>query len=155
MGREGLKRATRMRLPRQTMIKKIDHLGIAAATHQAAKATFERVLGLPLKSVSEVPTQKVRTAFYSCDNVNFELLESTGPDGPVAKFLQKRGEGFHHVAFEVDDLEAELGRVRALGVELIDEAPRPGAHGTKIAFLHPKSTNGLLIEFVERPRGRP
>ena len=136
------------------MIRKIDHLGIAATRIDAASRTFAQVLGLELRDMEAVPSQKVRTAFYPCDTVNLEVLESTSTDGPVAKFLEKRGEGFHHVAFEVDDIEAELARVKALGVQLIDTAPRPGAHGTKIAFLHPKSTNGLLIEFVERPARR-
>lgn len=133
------------------MILKIDHVGIAAHSHASAKTLYETILGLHLKSLDEVPTQKVRTAFYPCDTVNFEVLETTAPDGPIGKFLEKRGEGFHHVAFQVDDIKKELARVKALGVQLIDEQPRPGAHGTKIAFLHPKSTHGLLIEFVERP----
>lgn len=136
------------------MIRKIDHLGIATQRLSGAASTFERVLGLGSTGMEEIASQKVRTAFYPCDTVNLELLESTSPDGPIARFLEKRGEGFHHVAFEVDDLVQELARVKALGVRLIDEAPRPGAHGTKIAFLHPRSTSGLLIEFVERPRKR-
>lgn len=133
------------------MILKIDHLAVATPKLATGRALFETLLGFRLKGTELVASQKVRTAFYPCSDVNFELLEPTSPEGPVAKFLEKRGEGFHHVAFQVDDVVRELARVKALGVALIDEAPRPGAHGTKIAFLHPQSTNGLLIEFVQRP----
>jgi methylmalonyl-CoA epimerase len=133
------------------VIKKIDHLGIAVEDHEAAKDVFEDLLGLSCEHVEEVPSQKVRTAFYPCADVNLELLESTGHDGPVGVFLDKRGEGFHHVAFEVDDIESELARLKDAGVRLIDQSPRPGAHGTRIAFLHPKATRGLLVELVERP----
>ncbi|HEX9815998.1 MAG TPA: VOC family protein, partial [Candidatus Thermoplasmatota archaeon] len=100
----------------------------------------------------DVPQQKVRTAFYPCDNVSLELLEPMDGESPIAKFLGKRGEGFHHVAFEVDDVRAELSRLAGLGVELIDKVPRTGAHNTQIAFLHPRSTRGLLVELVERPK---
>lgn len=134
------------------MIRKIDHLGIATPRLDGAKRTFEQVLGLRRRDQEEIASQKVRASFYPCENVSFELLESLAADGPVARFLEKRGEGFHHVAFEVDDVQTELDRVRALGVELVDSKPRPGAHGTLVAFLHPKSTNGLLIEFVQKPR---
>lgn len=136
------------------MIKKIDHLGIAVQSHASARDVYESLLGLRLRETQDVATQKVRTAFYPCADVNLELLESTDPGGPVGKFLVKRGEGFHHVAFEVDDLRKELARLKALKVELIDAEPRPGAHGTRIAFLHPRSTRGLLVELVERPKGR-
>lgn len=134
------------------MIKKIDHLGIAVESHAGAHELYEGLLGLTRKHVEEVPQQKVRTAFYPCADVNFELLEPTDPEGPVGKFLSKRGEGFHHVAFEVDDIRAELARLAGRGVELIDKTPRPGAHHTQIAFLHPRSTRGLLVELVERPK---
>lgn len=135
------------------MIKKIDHLGIAVESNTSAKDVFETLLGLKLKDQEEVPQQKVRTAFYPCDNINLELLEPTSAESPVGKFLAKRGEGFHHVAFEVDDIKAELARLVGLGVELIDKVPRTGAHHTQIAFLHPRSTRGLLVELVQRPKG--
>jgi methylmalonyl-CoA/ethylmalonyl-CoA epimerase len=135
------------------MIKKIDHLGIAVETHNSAKSLYEGLLGLRVKHVEEVPSQKVRTAFYPCADVNLELLEPTGPESTVAKFIEKRGEGFHHVAFEVDDIVKELARLAAAGVALIDTKPRPGAHNTRIAFLHPKATKGLLVELVEHPKG--
>ena len=135
------------------MIKKIDHLGIAVTSHATAKDVYEGLLGLHLRDRHEVKDQKVRTAFYPCADVNFELLEPTDPDGPVGKFLEKKGEGFHHVAFEVDDLRRELARLKAAQVELIDSEPRKGAHDTWIAFLHPRATRGMLIELVERPQG--
>jgi methylmalonyl-CoA/ethylmalonyl-CoA epimerase len=131
------------------MIKKIDHLGIAVESRENARDLYEHLLGFTLKSRDDVPQQKVRTAFYPCADVNFELLEPMIPDSPVGKFLEKRGEGFH-VAFEVDDIKAELARLTKAGVELIDKEPRPGAHGTWIAFLHPRSTRGLLTELVQR-----
>lgn len=134
------------------MIKKIDHLGIAVQSNASAKDVFENLLGLQIKDQEDVPQQKVRTAFYPCDNVNLELLEPMDPESPVGRFLAKRGEGFHHVAFEVDDIRTELARLSGLGVELIDKVPRTGAHHTQIAFLHPRSTRGLLVELVERPK---
>lgn len=135
------------------MIKKIDHIGIAVAKAADAKDVFEGLLGLKLASTDEVASQKVRTAFYPCDTVRLELLEPTSPDSTIAKFLEKKGEGMHHIAFEVDDIQGELARLTKLGVELIDKAPRPGAHGTQIAFLHPRSTRGVLTELVQRPKG--
>jgi len=134
------------------MIKKINHLGIAVESHASANDVYGRLLGLHCDHVQEVKDQQVRTAFYPCAGVNFELLESTDPDGPVGKFLAKKGEGFHHVAFEVDDIRKELDRLRGLKVELIDPQPRKGAHDTWIAFLHPRATKGLLVELVERPK---
>lgn len=133
-------------------VKKIDHVGIAVEAHAKAASVYEDLLGLRLKDTEEVASQKVRTAFYPCADVNLELLEPTDPAGPVGRFLEKRGPGLHHVAFEVDDIEAELERLKAAGVALIDQEPRPGAHGTRIAFLHPKSTHGVLVELVERAK---
>lgn len=133
------------------MIRKIDHLGIAVASHASARGVYESLLGLRRGHVEDVKDQRVRTAFYPCADVDLELLESTAAEGPVGRFIAKRGEGFHHVAFEVDDLKAELERLKKLGVELIDAKPRRGAHDTWIAFLHPRSTKGLLVELVERP----
>lgn len=134
------------------MIKKIDHIGIAVDEHSGVRSVYEDLLGLRLQSTDEVASQKVKTAFYPCADVRLELLEPSSPESTVAKFLERRGEGLHHVAFEVDDIRAELARAKGLGVQLIDEAPRPGARGTQVAFLHPKSTHGVLVEFVERPR---
>lgn len=135
------------------MIKKIDHLGIAVESHRSAQGLYEGLLGLRCNHVQEVKDQRVKTAFYPCADVNLELLEPTDAEGPVGKFLAKKGEGFHHVAFEVDDIRKELERLKAANVELIDQQPRKGAHGTWIAFLHPRATRGLLVELVERPTG--
>ena len=132
-------------------VRKIDHLGIAVQSHESVQGVYEEILGLRKDFVEEVASQRVRTAFYPCHGVNLELLEPTDPDGPVGRFLAKRGEGFHHVAFEVDDIVKELERLDKAGVALIDRTPRPGAHGTMIAFLHPKATRGLLVELVEHP----
>ncbi len=134
------------------MIRKIDHVGIAVDSHEAARDVYERLLGLHLQDMEEVASQRVRTAFYPCADVCLELLEPTTPESPVGKFLEKRGAGIHHIAFEVDDIRAELERLRRLGVQLIDEQPRDGAHGTLIAFLHPKAAHGVLVELVQRPR---
>lgn len=134
------------------MIRKIDHLGIAVSSQADALEVYEGLLGLRRARTETVADQKVRTAFYPCADVNLELLESTDPEGPVGRFLAKRGEGFHHLAFEVDDLRKELARLKSRNVELIDAEPRRGAHGTWIAFLHPRATRGVLVELVERPR---
>jgi methylmalonyl-CoA/ethylmalonyl-CoA epimerase len=136
------------------MIKKIDHLGIAVESHASAQNLYEGLLGLHVNHIQEVKDQRVKTAFYPCADVNLELLEPTDPESPVGKFLAKKGEGFHHVAFEVDDIKKELARLKAANVELIDKEPRKGAHDTWIAFLHPRATRGLLIELVERPKGK-
>lgn len=132
-------------------VRKIDHVGIAVGTHAEARSVYEDLLGLDLSSTDEVASQGVRTAFYPCADVRLELLEPVGSDSPVGRFLESRGEGLHHIAFEVDDIEAELSRLKAQGVRLIDEVPRPGAHNTRIAFIHPKATRGVLTELVERP----
>ncbi|NLY54122.1 MAG: methylmalonyl-CoA epimerase [Firmicutes bacterium] len=134
------------------MIEKIAHLGIAVKDLDAAKRFYEDVLGLKCTGEEEVPSQKVRTAFFPVGEVNIELLESTDPEGPIAKSIEKRGEGIHHVAYQVSDIEAALAEMKAKGVRLIDEEPRPGAHGAKIAFIHPKASLGVLVELCEYPR---
>ncbi len=133
------------------MIKKIAHLGIAVKDLEAAKSFYLDVLGLDCTGEEEVPSQKVRTAFIPVGEVNIELLESTDPEGPIAKAIEKRGEGIHHVAFEVEDIHAALAALKAKGVRLIDEEPREGAHGAKIAFIHPKASMGVLVELCEYP----
>ncbi len=132
------------------MIKKIDHIGIAVKDMAAAKEFYEKVLGLKVTAEEVVEEQKVKVAFIPTGDSEVELLESTTPDGPIAKFIEKNGEGIQHIAFRVDNLEAELTRLKELGVRLIDEKPRRGAGGAKIAFLHPKSTFGTLVELCER-----
>jgi len=131
-------------------ILKIDHLGIAVKDMEAGKAFWRDILGLGFEGTETVAEQKVTTGFFPVGESEVELLESTAPDGPVAKYIEKRGEGIQHVAFRVDDIEAALQELREKGVRLIDETPRKGAGGARIAFLHPKATGGVLVELCER-----
>jgi methylmalonyl-CoA/ethylmalonyl-CoA epimerase len=126
----------------------LDHIGIAVKSIEAA-AIYE-ALGLTVDHVEVVETQGVRTAFLSVGDSNLELLEPAGPDSTVAKFIEKRGEGIHHICFRVDDIEAHLARLKEKGFRLINEAPVPGAHGCRVAFLHPAAGNGVLIELSEK-----
>ena len=114
-----------------------------------AVSFYEKVLGLKCYKIEEIPDQKVRTAFFAVDRTKIELLESTDPEGPIGKFINKRGEGIHHIALEVDNIEEALAELKAKGLALIDQKPRPGAHDAKIAFLHPKGTYGVLLELCE------
>jgi len=129
------------------MIKKIDHLGIAVKSLEEAIPLWEKMLGTKCENIEEVASQKVRTAFLRVGEVYIELLEATAEDSPIAKYIEKNGEGVQHVAFRTDDIVAELSKAKGDGMRLIDEAPRPGAGGMDIAFLHPKSTRGVLTEF--------
>lgn len=129
------------------MINKIDHLGIAVKSLEAAIPYYEKVLGLRCEKVEVVESQKVKTAFFSVGEVHLELLEPTSEDSTVAKFLKERGEGIHHIAFATDDIEGQLAQAKAEGVRLIHEKPFPGAANKLVAFLHPKSTFGVLTEF--------
>ena len=131
-------------------ILKIDHLGIAVNSIEQAKTFWSDVLGLPFEGDETVAEQKVTTAFFPVGESEVELLESTAPDGPVAKYIEKRGQGIQHVALRVADVEAALAELKAKGVRLIDEKPRIGAGGAKIAFLHPKDTHGVLVELCQR-----
>jgi len=131
-------------------IIKIDHLGIAVKSIEAGKQFWTNVLGLQFGGVETVSEQKVTTAFFPVGESEVELLESTAPDGPIANYIEKRGEGIQHIAFRVENIEAALDELKAKGVRLIDEKPRVGAGGAKIAFLHPKSTNGVLVELCQR-----
>ena len=131
-------------------ILKIDHLGIAVNSIDEGKNLWTDVLGLAFEGSETVEEQKVTTAFFPVGESEVELLESTAPDGPVAKFLEKRGQGFHHVAFRVENIEEALEELKEKGIKLIDEKPRKGAGGAKIVFLHPKATNGVLVELCER-----
>ena len=130
----------------------IEHLGIAVANLNESIKYYEEVLGFKCYSIEEVADQKVRTAFFKVGQTKIELLESTSPDGPIGKFIEKRGEGIHHIAFAVDGLQQSLDELNAKGVKLIDEKPRAGAEGLNIAFLHPKSTFGVLTELCEEPK---
>ncbi len=128
----------------------IEHIGIAVKNIDEAKKYYEDVLGLECYSVEEVKDQKVKTAFFMVGQTKIELLESTEPDGPIGKYIEKRGEGIHHIAFAVKDLPVVLKNAEQKGIQLIDKQPRKGAEGLDIAFLHPKSTGGVLTEFCER-----
>ncbi|MFZ5634147.1 MAG: methylmalonyl-CoA epimerase [Bacillota bacterium] len=132
------------------MIKKIDHIGIAVRDLNEAVKLYEGLLGLKVTETEVVEEQKVRVAFLPTGDSEVELLESTAPDGPIARFIEKNGEGIQHIAFRVDNLEEKLAELKEKGVRLIDEKPRRGAGGAMIAFLHPKSTFGTLIELCER-----
>ena len=128
---------------------KISHLGIASPTLQEAMDCLERLFGIKHEHVEEVADQKVRTAFYPIGESTLEYLEATDPDGPIGKFLEKRGPGIHHLAFEVDDVDAAVKELLDKGVRMIDQAPRKGAHGNRIAFIHPSETGGVLIEVCQ------
>lgn len=131
-------------------ILKIDHLGIAVNNIEEGQRFWQDVLGLNFEGTETVAEQKVTTAFFPVGESEVELLMSTAPDGPVAKYIEKKGTGIQHVAFRVDNIEAALEELKAKGIQLIDQTPRKGAGGAKIAFLHPKATNGVLVELCER-----
>jgi methylmalonyl-CoA/ethylmalonyl-CoA epimerase len=131
----------------------IEHIGIAVSDLKQAIGFYETVLGLKCYHIEEVAEQKVRTAFFMVGQTKIELLESTDPEGPIGKFIEKKGEGIHHIAFAVEKIEDKLVHAEKMGVKLIDTKPRKGAEGLDIAFLHPKSTNGVLIELCENKKG--
>lgn len=136
------------------MMKKIDHLGIAVKDLQTQIPIYRDRLGMEFEGYEEVATQSVRVAFFKIGDTRMELLESTSPDGPIAKHIEKRGEGLHHVAYLVDDIRAAMAEAQANGLTLLSEEPRPGAHHTLVCFLHPKSTGGVLMELVQKQHGR-
>ncbi len=129
----------------------IEHIGIAVKSLEDAIPYYEEKLGLKCYAVEEVADQKVKTAFFKIGQTKIELLESTSPEGTIAKFIEKKGEGVHHIAFATNDLQNALTEISEKGVQLIDKAPRKGAEGLNIAFLHPKSTLGVLTELCEDP----
>lgn len=128
------------------MIQRIDHLGIAVRSLDETIPLYEKALGLACHHREEVPSQKVRTAFFHVGEVHLELLEATDPESPIAKFIEKNGEGIHHIAFHTDDILGQLNRAKDAGCRLIHEEPFEGAAGKLVAFLHPKSTHGVLTE---------
>ncbi len=131
-------------------ILKIDHIGLAVHSIAERKSIWTDLLGLSLTSSETVQEQKVTTAFFPVGESEIELLESSAPDSPIARYLEKRGEAIHHIAFRVENLEAALEELKTKGVRLIDEKPRNGAGGSRIAFLHPQATGGILVELCER-----
>ena len=132
------------------MVSKVDHVGIAVSNLDEAIKLYKDVLGLELHGVEVVEEQKVKVAFLPVGDTEVELLESTSPEGPIARYIEAKGQGIQHIAFQVDNIETALEEMKSKGVRLIDEKPRYGAGGAKIAFLHPKSTNGVLIELCAR-----
>lgn len=131
-------------------ISHIEHIGIAVKNLQEAITYYENILGMKCYNIEEVKDQKVKTAFIMVGQTKIELLESTDPEGAIGKFIEKKGEGVHHIAFAVDGIGPSLKEMETKGVQLIDKAPRKGAEGLDIAFLHPKSTMGVLTEFCEK-----
>src|SRR5205814_6733902 len=132
-----------------TPVKAVNHIGIAVRSIEAQRPFYEGALGAVFEGVEDVPSQKVRVAFFRVGEVRLELLEPTDPASTVAAFLEKRGEGLHHVAFTVEGIEARIAELKQAGLRMIDDAPRPGAHRMRIAFVHPKSTFGVLTELCE------
>ena len=130
-------------------ISHIEHIGIAVKSLESAIPYYEKVLGLKCYSIEEVADQKVKTAFFMVGQTKIELLETTDPNGSIGKFIEKKGEGIHHIAFAVDNIENSLKECESSGVQLIDKTPRAGAEGLTIGFLHPKSTMGVLTELCE------
>ena len=131
-------------------VKHIDHIGIAVKSIEQAGKFYTDMLGLRIEDIESVPDQRVNVAFLPITDSELELLESTEPDGPVAKYIDSRGEGVQHIAFRVENIEEALEELKEKGVRLIDEKPRKGAGGARIAFIHPKETNGVLVEICER-----
>jgi methylmalonyl-CoA epimerase len=127
---------------------RIDHIGIVVRDIRRALNVYQTALGLPLKEVVAIPDQQVRVAFLSLGESNIELVQPTSDDTGIAKYLEKRGEGIHHICIEVEDIEAALGRLRDHDVQLIDQHPRQGAHG-RVAFVHPSGAHGVLLELIE------
>ncbi len=130
----------------------IEHIGVAVKSLEESIPFWEKLLGTKCYSIEEVKEQKVRTAFFKIGQSKVELLESTDPEGPIGKFIEKKGEGIQHIAFAAEGLQENLDELAGKGVQLIDKAPRKGAEGLDIAFLHPKSTHGVLLELCEDPK---
>ena len=133
-------------------MNKIEHIGIAVGSLEEAIPRFEKILGTPCYKTEQVESEKVKTAFFKIGQSKIELLESTDPDGVIAKFITKRGEGLHHTAYEVDDIEKEMTRLQQEGFTLLNDKPKKGADNKWVCFLHPKDTNGVLIELCQEIR---
>ena len=131
-------------------VKKIDHVGIAVKSIEDVLPFYVETLNLPLLGVEEVESEKVKVAFLQVGESKIELLEPTSPDSPIAKFIEKRGEGIHHVALGVDDIEGRIAELKANGIQMINDQPKIGAGGAHVAFMHPKSTGGVLYELCEK-----
>jgi methylmalonyl-CoA/ethylmalonyl-CoA epimerase len=136
-------------------VKSLNHVGIAVRSIEQQRSFYERELGARFECTEEVPTQKVRVAFFRVGDVRLELLEPTDPSSTVQAFLDKRGEGLHHVAFTVDDIAERIAELNASGLRMIDDVPRRGSHQMQIAFVHPKSSFGVLVELCEPAKEPP
>lgn len=130
-------------------MRKIEHIGIAVKDLQISNDLFERLLGTPAYKEEEVASEGVKTSFFMNGPNKIELLEATNPDSPIAKFIEKKGEGIHHIAFDVEDIVAEISRLKSEGFNVLNETPKKGADNKLVAFLHPKGTNGVLIELCQ------
>jgi methylmalonyl-CoA/ethylmalonyl-CoA epimerase len=133
-------------------MKKIEHIGIAVSNLEEASVIYEKLFGAPAYKEEEVASEGVKTSFFISGPNKIELLEATNPESPIAKFIAKKGEGIHHIAFEVDDISAEIERLKSEGFIVLNENPKKGADNKLVAFLHPKSTNGVLIELCQEIR---
>ena len=134
------------------MLKKINHIAVAVNNVEEAANFYQNVLGLTLSGVEVVTAQKTKVGFFKIGESNIELVEPAEPDSPLLKFLEAKGQGIHHICFEVDDIESVIRDFVEKGATMVDQKPRPGAHNTKVAFIHPKSSNGVLIELCEFPK---
>ena len=134
------------------MIKKISHIAVAVNNVEEAAKFYQNMLGLSLSGVEVVAGQKTKAGFFKIGESNIELVQPTESDSPLVKFLETKGQGIHHICFEVDDVEAEIKSLLEKGATMVDQKSRPGAHQTKVAFIHPKSSNGVLIELCELPK---
>jgi methylmalonyl-CoA/ethylmalonyl-CoA epimerase len=134
------------------MLKKINHIAIAVSNIEKGAEFYQDVLGLSLSDVEVVAAQKTKAGFLRIGETNIELVQPSEPDSPLVKFLETQGQGIHHICFEVDDVEAEVNAFLEKGATMVDQKPRPGAHQTKVAFVHPKSSSGVLIELCELPK---
>ncbi len=134
------------------MLRKINHIAIAVNNIEEAAKFYQEVMGLSLSGVEVVTAQKTKVGFFKIGESNIELVQPAEPDSPLVKFLETKGPGIHHICFEVDDVEAEVKAFLEKGATMVDQKPRPGAHNTKVAFVHPKSSSGVLIELCELPK---
>ena len=133
-------------------MRKIEHIGIAVKNLDNSNALFAKLFGEPHYKIEDVLTEGVKTSFFQVGPNKIELLEATNPDSPIAKFIEKKGEGIHHIAFDVEDIEAEIARLKAEGFTVLNETPKKGADNKIVCFLHPKSTNGVLVELCQEVR---
>jgi methylmalonyl-CoA/ethylmalonyl-CoA epimerase len=134
------------------MLKKINHIAIAVSNIEKGAEFYQDVLGLSLSDVEVVAAQKTKAGFLRIGETNIELVQPSEPDSPLVKFLETQGQGIHHICFEVDDVEEEVNAILEKGATMVDQKPRPGAHQTKVAFVYPKSSSGVLIELCELPK---